>query len=192
MGADEFGDSGGMAEGAHGYSDSAEMVEEFIRFLPNAIFRLAKPQAHAYIFCDMDWFAQWKVAMSAAGWQVFRTPFIWHKPTGMRAPWPDSGPQRKYETILYAVKGKKPVTKIYGDVLSYPSDKNLGHGAQKPVELYRDLLLRSITPGDTVLDCCCGTGPIFPAAHALKCRAVGIEMDPVSYAIAAQRIKELV
>ena len=35
----------------------------------------------------------------------------------MRAPWPDSGPQRKYETLLYAVKGKRPVLKMAGDVL---------------------------------------------------------------------------
>ena len=45
--------------------------------------------------------------------------------------------------------------------------------------------------GDVVLDLFCGTGPIFPAAHALKCRAVGVEKDSGAYGIALTRIKEL-
>jgi DNA modification methylase len=109
----------------------------------------------------------------------------------MRAPWPEQGPQRKYELCLYAVKGKRPVTKLAGDVLTHGPDANLGHGAQKPVALFEDLLSRSVHPGDSVLDLFCGTGPLFPAAHALKCRATGIELDQASFGIAAKRIQEL-
>ena len=109
------------------------------------LFLLAKAQAHCYIFCDIDWFAAWKDGMRDAGWKVFRTPLIWHKPQGFRAPWPDKGPQRQYETILLASKGDKPVNSMKGDVLTHTPDKNLGHSAQKPVGLYTDLLSRSIT-----------------------------------------------
>ena len=125
------------------------------------------------------------------GWSVFRTPLIWYKRNGMRAPWPEYGPQRKYETILYATKGKRPVLKKAGDVLDYPPDINLGHAAQKPVALFEDLLRRSCHPGDTVLDPFAGTGTIFPAAHVLKCRATGVELDQASYGIAVKRLEQL-
>lgn len=191
MGADEFGDSGGLAAGAHGYKDSLENAIKCYTVLAAEGFRVAKPQAHLYAFCDFDQFHFIKLEMEAQGWWVFRTPLIWHKPSGMRAPWPEHGPQRKYETILYAVKGKKPVLKMAPDLIAYQPDTNLGHAAQKPVALYRDLLLRSVRPGDSVLDPFCGTGPIFAAAHELKCKATGIELDTASYGIAVKRIEQL-
>jgi DNA modification methylase len=130
-------------------------------------------------------------AFNIAGWMVFRTPLIWYKKAGMRAPWPEWGPQRKYETILYAVKGKRPVLKMLGDVLDYPPDANLGHAAQKPVALFSDLLSRTCLPGQSVLDPFAGSGPIFSAAHGLKVRATGIEQDQASYGIMCQRIAAL-
>jgi len=191
MGADEFGDSGGMADGAHFYEDSAKTVCEIMSWLPDELHRLTKPDAHVYIFCDIDWFPIWKGRMTDAGWKVFRTPLIWHKPAAFRAPWPEHGPQRKYEVLLYAIKGDRRVNKLYPDVISCPADSNLGHPAQKPVALYEDLLRRSARPGDTVLDPFSGSGPIFPAANALMCTAVGVEMDVAAYALGVKRITEL-
>ncbi len=191
MGADEFGDSGGLAAGAHGYEDSPELYESILRIAEVELFRVAAPQAHLYWFCDIDKFADTKARFAAAGWSVFRTPLIWYKKAGMRAPWPEQGPQRKYETILYAVKGKRPILKMGGDVLEFPADTNLGHAAQKPVALYQELLSRSILPGQSVLDPFAGSGPIFAAAHALRARATGIERDPASYGICIQRIQTL-
>ncbi len=191
MGADEFGDSGGLAEGAHGYVDDYETFMRAATALAFEGFRVTKEQAHLYCFCDIDRFSQLKTLFAEAGWWVFRTPLIWHKPSGMRAPWPEHGPQRKYETIVYAVKGKKPVLKMAPDLFAYPPDKNLGHAAQKPVALYEDLLRRSCRPGDSVLDPFMGSGPIFAAAHPLKIRATGIEMDTASFGIAVKRIEQL-
>ena len=191
MGADEFGDAGGRAAGAHGYEDDSDAVLKAMAFLSGQGFVLAAPQAHLYAFCDIDWFDSWKHQLEAGGWWVHRTPLVWHKPNGSRMPWPEHGPQRKYEVIVYAVKGKRPVVRVAGDVISIPTDENLGHGAQKPVALFRELLSRSVRPGDSVLDPFCGTGPVFPAAHELKCRATGLEIDPAAYGIALTRIKEL-
>ena len=109
----------------------------------------------------------------------------------MRAPWPEHGPQRKYETILYAVKGKRPTLKLAPDVLDFPPDSNLGHAAQKPVALFEELLRRSVQPGNSVLDPFMGSGTIFAAAHVLKCRATGLELDQASYGIAVKRIEGL-
>ena len=191
MNADEFGDSGGLAAGGHGYEDSAANFLQIMQVLAPQSFRLAKPQAHLYLFCDIDWFHHLKQTFGDAGWQVFRTPLFWYKKSGMRAPWPEWGPQRKYETIMYAIKGKRPILKMLGDVLDYPPDANLGHAAQKPVALYADLLSRTCLPGQAVLDPFCGSGPILAAAHGMKVRATAIEMDQASFGIAVARLNQL-
>lgn len=191
MGADEFGDSGGLAERAHGYADTPELAMSCYKTLAWEGFRLAKAQAHLYAFCDIDLFPFIKTELAAAGWWVFRTPLIWHKPSGMRAPWPEHGPQRKYETLVYAVKGKKSVVKMAPDLVAYAPDKNLGHAAQKPAALYEDLLRRSCHAGDSVLDPFMGSGTIFSAAHPLKIAATGIELDTASFGIAVKRLEQL-
>ena len=193
MGADEFGDSGGAggATGNHIYRDNPESWWELMRTFCPLSFARAKEAAHIYLFCDIDNFYQLRLWMSEAGWRVFRTPLIWYKPSGSRAPWPEHGPQRKYELILFGVKGDRPVNFLTGDVLSFGSDFQLDHHAQKPVGLFSELLRRSAHPGDVVLDPFCGTGPIFPAAHQYKCRAIGIELEPAYFATAAERLEKL-
>lgn len=190
MGADEFGDSGGATAGAHAYKDDAATLTEILEVLSVESFRLAKEEAHLYCFCDIGRFELLKAYFEDAGWKVFRTPLIWVKPGAFRAPWPEQGPQRQYETILYAVKGNRKVNYLASDVLTYTPDTNLGHNAQKPVDLFTDLLKRSVTPGDKVLDPFCGSGTIFPAATAAKVLAVGVERDSYAYGIAAGRLVE--
>lgn len=189
--ADTFGDSGGMAAGNHFYDDSWTTWNKLAKRLSVESFRLAKSQCHAYVFCDIDNFVMFKSFMIEAGWKVFRTPLIWVNPGGSRAPWPEQGPQRKYQIILYAVKGDKPVTRIYPDIITAGSDDNLGHHAQKPVEVYCDLLRRSCRPGDSVLDPFMGSGTIIPACHEMKCYATGIEVNPAAFGIATTRLKGL-
>jgi len=190
MGADSFGDSG-VGTAAHGYTDTPEVLEAILEWFPGESYRLTKPQAHAYVFCDIDWFFTWREAMAAAGWKVFRTPIIWHNLDGFRAPWPEQGPQRKYECILYAVKGNKLTTRIYPDVIPCGRDKGSTHPAAKPVALLANLLSRSCLAGDKVLDAFCGGGSIFPAAHELKLFATGLEQDQAYYGASLIRIQEL-
>lgn len=194
--AQDFNDSGGAAgggtDGGHRYDDSYTEWERLMNGMIGQATRVTKPQAHMYLFCDIDRFHELRQMVGDLEiWKPFRTPFIWHNPTSNRAPWPEHGPHRKYQCILYAVKGSKPVTKLYPDVIVCASDPNLGHHAQKPVALLVDLLRRSISPGDLVLDPFCGSGSIFPAAHSLKCIATGMEVDPASAGIAMKRMGEL-
>ncbi len=190
--AQEFNDSGGKTPGAHFYDDSYEgWLSLMSEFLPHAE-RVSKAQAHLYLFCDIDNFGELKQLIARfTSFQTFRTPLIWHNPGAIRAPWPDKGPQRKYQCCLYAVKGGKTTLRLAPDVVQCASDPNLGHPAQKPVALLQDLLNRSARPGDTVLDPFCGSGSIFPAAHALKIKATGIEMDESAYGLAVKRLGEL-
>lgn len=191
MGADGFGDSGKAVMGEHFYQDDFAHWYPLIQGFIEGITRLAKANSHVYAFCDVERFPQLKEEFEASGWKVFRTPLIWFKPSAFRAPWPEHGPQRKYEMILYARRGELRCTSLAGDVLTYPPDENLGHQAQKPVALFEDLLRRSVRPGMKVLDPFCGTGPVFEAAQALSAFATGVEQDPTACGIAAGRLERL-
>ncbi len=191
MGADEFGDSG-VGASAHNYSDAWDDVQTTLYSIIREGFRVTKPQAHIYMFCDIDHFHDLRRFAEQCGWQVFRTPMIWRKLNAFRVPWPEHGPRRSYETILYAIKGKKPVTAIYDDVLTHEdvSSKSV-YAAQKPVSLIADLIKRSCRPGEKILDPCMGSGTIFEAATIHKCVATGIEQLPEPYGIAVKRLEEL-
>lgn len=192
MGADQFGDGGGKLSGIeHRYDDSLESWRLLMSEWCALSFAVTKPQAHAYVMCDFDRFHELKLMMQNAGWYVFRTPIINFKLNSGRVPLPDRGPRRQYEIILYAIKGDKPVTHIYPDVVTTQGDENLSHGAQKPVSLYQNLLQRSIKPGDRVADFFAGSGTIFAAAHSYKVTAIGTELNPEYYGMAARRIQSL-
>ena len=192
MGADQFGDSGvGSSAAAHFYDDSYEAWLEIMSWFPAESFRLAKPEAHAYVFCDLDRFHELRKLMAEAGWKVHRTPLIWSNPDGFRAPWPEQGCQRKYELILYAVKGGRKVNHLKGDVLEYGKDKSVGHPAQKPVPLLVDLLRRSARPGDSVFDPFAGSFATVEAAHELKLSCTALERDASAYGIGVKRVGTL-
>jgi DNA modification methylase len=189
MGAQDFGDAGGKLSGIeHRYDDSYESWVTLMKQWTVLSYQVTKPQAHAYVFCDIDNYHELKSLMQTAGWYVFRTPLINHKMNSGRVPLPDQGPRRQYEIILYAIKGKKQTTHIYPDVISTSADENFSHGAQKPVALYQNLLQRSVRPGDRVLDTFAGSGTIFEAANGFKCSAVGTELSPEYYGMCLARI----
>lgn len=195
MGAHEFGDAGGKMTGIdHVYDDS---YEAWLKLMNgphgwcNLSHQVAKPEAHAYVFCDIDRFHELKLMMESAGWYVFRTPLTNYKRNSGRVPLPDQGPRRQSEWCLYAIKGKKKVNMIASDVITTDSDEQLTHGAQKPVALYVELLRRSVKPGDEVLDSFGGTGTLLPAAHEFKCRATVIEQNPTYYGICLQRLADM-
>lgn len=191
MGADEFGDGAGKAHGEHGYEDSEDVFQDCLAVCTAEFIRIAKPQAHLYWFCDLDKFHSSRALFERSGWWVHRTPLVWSKPQATRVPWPEHGPRRTYELILFAVKGKRTINLLAPDVLTFNPDKNLGHSAQKPVALFAELLRRSARPGDAVLDPFGGSGTLLPAAHSAKCYATVLERDPAAYGIALQRLENL-
>lgn len=194
MGASDFGDAGGrMVYANHNYTDDSGsfkvLMTEFMRL--SAI--VAKPEAHMYIFCDIDQFHNLKHWAEAAGWYVFRTPFVYYKRDATRVPLPDRGPRRAYELILYAIKGNKQVNQILNDVIEGVQDNSIEniHGARKPISVYTNLLQRSVKAGDEVLDAFAGSGTLLPAAHSLLCKATLIEQEEEYYGLCLQRLKNL-
>ncbi len=179
IGADSFGNAGA----SHEYDDTLENALRLYEFVAAKSFAYTKPSAHIYLFCDILLFVRIREILAAAGWDTFRTPVIWYKGSQGFDPKPGIGFRRTYEAIAFAWKGKRPAKSLVNDVLAgerhsgLPAPQNSGHAAAKPVELYRTLLARSCNPADRVLDPCCGSGPIFPAATALGLNAWGFEIS---------------
>jgi len=183
--ADQFGD---MADATHGYTDSPEYFKEILADFITEASRVTRPAAHLYLFCDPRWVTHIQEALSASGWDVWPVPLIWNKGNGM-LPRPDFGPRRTYETIIYAIKGDRTVNAVYPDVISIPGLQAPRYGAEKPVELYENLIKRSCKPGDLVWDAFAGAGPVFPAANRCSVKAVGTELSEDKFNFAKLRLE---
>lgn len=169
-------DSGSMVANAHHYADGSDVLERILDRVPDQLYRITRAQAHVYWFCDLRWFAKISHALEEAGFSCCPFPIIWWKRGKAMVPDATRWPKREYECVLYAIKGDKPPLKVAGDVISTAYGSDLQQ-AEKPKELFVELLSRSVLEGAQVIDPFCGSGVIFSAADELKCNAVGIELD---------------
>lgn len=186
IGADSFGDQSGTG---HSYDDSPKSFKELVAGTIPVLERVSEGNSFLYWFCDIRWFEWLHLEFTLGGWKCWHRPLIWDKVgTGM-VPDPEHGPRNSYECILYGWRGNVSVLrKAAPDVLSYAPPKRLLHGAQKPVELYVDLLTRVAQPGERIADLFCGSGTVFVAANRLRLIATGAELDESQVANAHLRI----
>lgn len=173
----DIDDSGSMVTHDHHYSDSDEVLRRILDVVPYHLWRITRATAHVYWFCDLRWFAEISAALEDAGFVVCKYPIIWWKRGKAMAPDITRWPKREYECIIYAIKGDHAPLKVAGDVISTPYGSDLQQ-AEKPKELYVELLSRSVLAGQKVIDPFCGSGVIFTAAEQLGCSATGIEIHP--------------
>jgi len=182
--------SGSNSGQTHEYDDTLEYASTVWDAIFNEGFRVCKPNAHLYLFCDIRRWDDLCVIASQRGWRPWPWPIVWVKPGGGMLGDSTRGPRRSYELILFAYKGDKRVTGVYLDtIIEAPTSTSL-HAAAKPVDLYINLLRRSCVPGDKVLDPTAGSGPVFPAANKLRLTAHGIENVEMHYATALRRMNE--
>ena len=190
VGADSFGFAITDNLEQHKYDDSLQAALESYRILAEDCFAATKEQAHLYTFLAFEHWSLVAAMFRHAGWEVWPRPIIWYKHTGS-LPKPDLGPRYVHEYVLFANKGNKPTSGLYPDVIDCPAVLTKKHAAEKPVDVYVDLLRRSAIPGDTVLDPFCGSGPIFPAAHRLGLIATGIDSDKSAIGLCKERLAEI-
>jgi DNA modification methylase len=184
--ADKFG---AQASAEHEYEDDIHHALRLVEVLAKEGFRICRKEAHAYVFCDIRVWPMFSVLFAEAGWDVWPTPLIWVKGNGM-LPRPEHGPRRCYETILYANKGDKKINSVQPDVVVCAGVARPTFGAEKPAEVYANLLRRSTVPGDKVLDCFAGAGPIIPASNECCVTATAIELNKDKYNHILLRVDE--
>lgn len=189
IGADDFGDQT-MKGGEHEYSDDWGTTLPIIRAIFKEGLRVCKDDAHLYLFCDERFFPELKGEAAIAGWKVFQSSLVWDKVNIGHAPWPGFFSKRT-ERILFAMKGTRKLERSRSDLFSFVADKDKVHAAQKPVDLYVELMKLSFLPGEAILDPCAGSGVIFKAAKKAGMRATGIELSEKYASICKTVIAEL-
>jgi len=98
----------------------------------------------------------------------------------------------RHEFILFATKnnqhqlrGTRPQ-----DILRYQriTPLDLEHPAQKPIDLYKELILNSTDEGAIVLDPYLGSGTTLSACRQTNRNGIGIEIDPKYESLIQRRI----
>jgi ParB-like chromosome segregation protein Spo0J len=185
VGADTFNE---QAKASHQYQDTEDYALSLYEILAQQSARVCKSSSHLYAFCDIGHFYKIRDIFEAHGWTAWYRPILWFKGSnsGM-LPAPEYGPRNTYEAILYCRRGQRKTCHVGPDIIAVPALARPDFGAQKPVALYEELLSRSCDPGDKVLDCFAGAGPVFRAAAALSLHATGFELNPekVEYILAS-------
>lgn len=171
----------------HKYEDSQVSFEQLMYRLVPLLTQHAAEQCIVYQFCDIQ---RWQFLVKLYeehGWDVWKWPMIYYKRGKGLAPSPEFGPQRRYEMILYANKGRKRLRYVKSDVLGLsgnekkePTERKL-HAASKPVSIMYDLIDRSAVAGERVCDPFMGSGPVPAACKRLSMYFVGWEIDETSY-----------
>lgn len=146
------------------------------RLLP-LVRRVLKPEGAFYLFCRYDVSPEW--------WHMvgnYLRPLnklIWVKNNwgmgDLKGNWAS-----QYEEIIFAVKGRhklrngRPSNVLHADRVNGAS---MIHPTEKPVAIMRQIIDASSSPGDLILDPCCGSGPVLVAAREMGRRAIGIEIN---------------
>ena len=147
------------------YEDSKISFEDKFPQWIKSIYALMAENAHLYVFFGIANHELVYKTLEDTGFATNRIPIIWHKQGSHRTRNPTIWPGRSYEPIAYARKGSKDLVKQGApDVITTPQPtpkiKQIHPSAKHPA-IYRELLMRSASPGDKVLDpmagsCMCG------------------------------------
>jgi site-specific DNA-methyltransferase (adenine-specific) len=146
------------------------------------LFRILKPNRHAYVFCDDRVRPLFDAAAAEAGFRRHR-PLIWDKE------WLGLGSdawRSRYELIAWYEKGQRAGNfKNRANVLR-ARRPHRGYPTEKPVEVLRALIEQASLPGELVVDPFCGSGNVGRAARELRRRAVLCDRDA---AFASRRLR---
>lgn len=175
----------------HDYDDSKEAFALVLANLPQMCAAVGKEQCHVYVFCDYSRFNELFAAFEIAGFNCWLRPLIWDKGNVGSFGNIEVGFRKTYDCILFANRGKRKMQVGAQEVLSFNPTSTTAHAAEKPVDLYIELMRRSCSVGDSVVDFYAGSGTIFDAAAKCQVVAVGMEGNPAYAAIATNRLQLL-
>jgi len=181
----------GSGEGTYEFDDTLARSRTLCIELFPQFHRVMKEPAAAFVFFPVQyyqWFYETLVGVFGVK-NVFKVPLIWAKGRGGTL-WTGYSFSGAYEAFFFVRKGKITLLADFCDVFSYPrvSGQARVHVAEKPVELYKDLIMATTQIGGTVLDPTFGSGASMEASLLTHRKAVGFEMSEAVYARACERL----
>jgi DNA modification methylase/ParB-like chromosome segregation protein Spo0J len=170
-------------------------------------YRIAKASASIYVFMSDRYFSHARDALEQAGWQI-KNPIAFCKTNPGTSP-VKSDRKSAFELVLFAVK--KSGTHTFHDI---PNNGNqclnytLGgicqgnervkldkdgktHPTQKPEWIITELIEASSNKNDVVFDGFMGVGTVPAVAKKLGRKAIGIELDPLYFQVASERVSNV-
>lgn len=148
---------------------------------------IAKTKDSIYMFCGINQVSPIRETMSAKG--LSTRLLIWEKTN----PSPMNGDVIWLSGIECCVFGKKSGATFNEHcknvVFRYPSGDSKIHPTQKPLDLFRRLILASTNEGDILLDAFMGSGTTAIAAIREKRHFIGFELNAEYYEKAMKRIQ---
>jgi len=175
-------------------SDTLEYSRALCHSLIHHFPRIMKPKSCLFCFFPSqhyEWFYnELRSAFTKVG--VRDIPLIWNKTRGGQ-PYSGYGFSTAYESIFYARRGTPMLYEDMPDVFSYSrvATQRRIHIAERPLELYKDLIRVSTIPGATVFDPTFGSGASLEAALALGRKAIGFEYSEAHCARVLERLKDV-
>jgi site-specific DNA-methyltransferase (adenine-specific) len=173
---------------------SKSSSNDWFRVFPNErfgelfveVFRVLKPDAHFYLFCDAETMFIAKPEAERAGFKFWK-PLVWDKKTiGMGYHY-----RARYEFILFFEKGKRRLKDLgVADIITEPRIHR-GYPAEKPVAVSEVIIGQSSQPGDVVADPFMGSGSVGVAALRLGRRFIGTDLNPEAVQLTGQRLRQL-
>jgi site-specific DNA-methyltransferase (adenine-specific) len=152
--------------------------------------RKLKPDRHIYIFTN--WQAFEGMAPVVRKYFKLKGALAWIKNNRTRGDLKGNYGYQ-YEMVLYAHKGRRWLQgKRDSDVLQFKKvpTQAMQHPTEKPVALLKYLIEKSTMPGEVVFDPFMGSGSTGEAAQESGRRFLGIEMEPVWFAVAKKRLEQ--
>jgi site-specific DNA-methyltransferase (adenine-specific) len=174
------------------YEDSAQSYENLLSMAPD-LYRTLKKDGWLVWFFGMSWYQRCLETFTDAGFIVDPIPVIWDRSQGftytMR---PDRYFARAYDVALLCIKGNpQMVQRGKPNILSIPpvatNERELV--AERPVDLYAELIRRLTVKGETVADFFVGSGSCPAAAASLGRQYFGCELDPGRRSKAIHKIR---
>jgi DNA modification methylase len=196
---------GGKANYGGTVNDS-KTDEEYKTFLRKAManaLSVAKPDCHAFFWCDQNYIGVVQGLFTELG-LTNRRVCLWVKQVAN--PVPGVAFNKTYEPVVYGTRNKpylSPVAFNFAEILNKdmgPSGNKLlddimdtfdlwlakrvsgteiEHATQKPVTLHERPIKRCTKPGDTILDLFGGSGSTLIAADAMKRVCYMSEIEPL-------------
>ena len=141
-----------------------------------------------YIFCGIEQVSEIRKFFREK--DILTRLCIWEKnnpsPINCQHHWMSS-----IECCIYAKKKGATFNEHYKScVWRNPVGRSKIHPTEKPLKLFTYLVETSSNEGDTILDCCLGSGTAGVACMNTNRKFIGIELDNNYFNIAKQRIEE--
>lgn len=153
------------------------------------IYRVLKPDTHAYFFCNEYCMAEFREALERAGFDLKRM-LVWVKNSHTSGDLEgDYGNQTEY--ILFAHKGRRLLNgKRDTNIIKLARVAELEHPTQKPVQIVQYLLEKSSAAGELILDPFMGSWTTARACKDLGRDFIGFELEEDYCKVGEERLRQ--